>query len=162
MRLVLAILFVAFSSSPALARDKEDNQAVRRCLELWGDKNPWKGKDGTPKYKTISATTKVMGFGDGIEDKQKTDDPELVLVKPTVAVMSKNTVRLLNPNGWYCLKSNVTVMAETVLEIGCSSNLADAQSGVAVLGDNEESKGSGVTVMGKTKLKRVGCKKKGR
>ena len=158
MRLFIAAFSLALLAPPVLARDKDDVAAVRRCLELWGDKHPFKGKE-VPKYKVLSATVKVMGFGDGIEDKTKTSEPELVLIKPTVSVMSQSVLRLLNPNGWYCLKTNVTVMAETVLELGCSSSLADSRQGVAVLGENEESTGSSVTVLGKTKVKRVGCKK---
>jgi hypothetical protein len=100
---------------------------------------------------------RLLGVGAQIEDKTTTATPDLVLVKPTVSVMTKSTLRLLNPNGWYCLKSNVTVMAKSVIELGCGSNVADSRAGTAVLGSNAQGTGRGVTVMGKTELRRLDC-----
>jgi hypothetical protein len=149
--------FVAFAAAKTAAPAEDgDDQAVRRCLHAWGDKQPF-GKDKIPPYKILATSVKIMGIGDAVEDKASTKEPRLVLVKPSVAVMSKNVLRLTNPNGWYCLKANVTVMSKTVLELGCNSKVADTRQGVAVLGSNDDGTGHGVTVLGKTTIKRLGC-----
>ncbi len=160
MKKILADLLIlsAAAAAPLAARaaEKGDDAAVRRCLDAWGEKQPFKGKE-LPKYRVLAANVKVMGIGGNTADTEATKDPALVLVKPSVAVMSKQTLKLTNPNGWYCLKANVTVMAKTVLEVGCATKVADSNAGVAVLGSNDAGTGHGVTVLGKTELKRVGC-----
>lgn len=145
-------------AKPADDRDGDD-RAIARCLRVWGGKHPFQGVKN-PKYEEVSTNVKVLGAGGPLEDNSDTKEPKLVLVKPSVAVMSKSVMRLLNPNGWYCLKANVTVMAKTVIELACNAAIADSTDGVAVLGSNEEGTGQGVTVLGKTELKRIGCAKK--
>lgn len=139
------------------AKDADgDRLAIARCLEAWSGKHPFKG-DATPAFKTLSTSVQVLGVGEDMVDADQTKEPSLVLVKPTVAVLTKSHLRLLNPNGWYCLKANVTVLAKTVLEIACNASIADSREGVAVLASNSQGTGKGVTVLGKTELKRVGC-----
>ncbi len=133
-----------------------DRLAVGRCLAAWKDKHPF-GTQKTPEYKVMGATVQVLGIGDDMTDEESTKEPRLVLVKPTVAVLSKSSIRLMNPNGWYCLKANVTVLAKTVIEVACNASIADSRDGVAVLGSNSQGTGKGVTVLGKTELKRQGC-----
>ncbi|TWW11507.1 hypothetical protein E3A20_04800 [Planctomyces bekefii] len=137
-----------------------DDKAIARCLEVWGKAHPFQGVE-KPSYKTMAANVKVMGVGDGIEDHEMTKKAQLILVKPSVAVMTKNRIRMLNPMGWYCLKANVTVMSKTTLELACTASVADSIQGVSVLGSNKSGTGSGVTVMGKTEIKRVGCSSAG-
>ncbi len=159
--LLLVTMAQVAAAAGAAAADEPDSDeyAIARCLEAWGTKHPFHGKRNPP-FKTLSANVKVFGIGAAIVDDEPTREPRLVLVNPAVAVMSKSTMRLLNPNGWYCLKSNVTVMSKTVIELACDANIADSRDGVAVLGSNVEGTGKGVTVMGKTELRRVGCKER--
>jgi len=62
-----------------------DDRAVRRCLNVWGDKHPFKGQR-TPPYTEISTNVKVLGAGGPLEDKSDTKEPKLVLVKPSATV----------------------------------------------------------------------------
>jgi hypothetical protein len=78
-----------------------------------------------------------------------------VLVNPGVNVMGGTTLELLNPNGWYCFKSNVNVMGSLRIKAACKAHLASAHDGTTVLGSNSDNKS--VTVMGKTQVELVGC-----
>lgn len=168
LRLLLSVLTLSLVSlvlsSPGFADSPKDgdDMAIERCLKAWGDSQPfgWKPGAKTPGFKTMATNVKVLGVGGSDGDVTPTKDPELVLVKPSVAVLTENKLRLLNPNGWYCLKANVTVLSKTVIELACKASIADSHAGVAVLGSNKEGTGSGVTVLGKTVLKRLGCSKK--
>ena len=42
-----------------------------------------------------------------VVDDEATAAPQLVLVKPSVNVLTKGRFRLMNPNGWYCFESAV-------------------------------------------------------
>ncbi len=87
----------------------DDLDEIRNCLNHWQE-HPF--KSGTPKFRTLTTRVKVMGIGDETVDSVKTDQPDLVLIKPNVTVMSKSTLRLLNPNGWYCMKGKVAVLGK--------------------------------------------------
>jgi hypothetical protein len=102
----------------------------------------------------ISPATTVMGVGGELNDNKKSEGPELILVKPNVAVMSKSVMNLLNPNGWYCLKGKVSVMAKTEINLGCTTHITST-SEANVLGKSD--KETGVTVLGKTVVNKVGC-----
>ena len=56
-----------------------------------------------------------------------------VLIKPSVSVFSKGTLKLLNPQGWYCLESNVAVFSEVDIQIDCRANLASSSGGTTVI-----------------------------
>lgn len=135
--------------------DTGDDKAIERCLSAWHN-HPFKDKSDK-RYRVMETTVKVMGIGNDVRDSDATSYPQLILIKPSVKVMSKQTYELMNPNGWYCFKSNVTVMGKSVIKAHCNTRIADSTESVAVLGKNEDSKG-GVTVLGKTEIERVGCK----
>jgi hypothetical protein len=151
MKTLCLILCTALFSSNALAEDNGDQVAIRECLRKWG-KHPFEGKN--PSYRTISTTVKVMGIGGDVNDDQKTEKAELVLVKPGVAVMSKTLYTLNNPNGWYCLKGRVAVMGKMEFDIHCTANLASSEDDVAVLGSSDQKTG-GVSVLGSVRIKRM-------
>lgn len=144
-------LLVLTAVSLSFAADAD----VDECIRLWKN-SPF--KKGTDDYRTISAKVKVIGIGANVEDSVKTDKPELVLVKPGVAVMSKQRFALMNPNGWYCLKGSVAVLGKSEISIHCKAHLASGGDGAAVLGDKDDSQG-GVAVLGKIEVTRVGCEK---
>ncbi len=139
-----------------------DQVAIERCLTAWGDSNPfgWKAGAKLPSFKTMATSVNVLGIGGTSSDSVASKDPQLVLVKPSVAVLTKNSLQLLNPKGWYCLKVNVTVLSKSVIELACDASIADSHESVAVLGSNNVGTGTGVTVLGNTQLKRVGCPEK--
>lgn len=135
---------------PTFASDESDREAIDGCLNHWG-KHPF-GK--SPKFRIIAGKVKVMGTGEDVDDGVKTEKPELVLVKPNVAVMSKSTLRLMNPNGWYCLKGRVAVMGKTEVDLACKASLASSSDGATVMGGGEQ---NGVTVMGSSQVNKIGC-----
>lgn len=135
--------------------DKGDDKAINRCLANWNN-HPFT-KDSDKKYRVVETSVKVLGIGGDVVDDDVTSYPQLILIKPSVKVMSKTTYKFHNPNGWYCFKSNVTVLGKSVIEASCNARIADANNSVEVLGKNEGDKG-GVTVLGKTEIKRIDCK----
>jgi hypothetical protein len=147
---VLLLIGLLIGSVAFAAEDKEE---VQNCLKTW-KQHPF--NTGNPDFRVIGSKVKVMGMGDEMIDGQKTEKPELIFVKPTVNVMSKSVIRLLNPNGWYCLKSNVAVMGKTEIEVDCKAKLASASTGATVLGKDDSDNGS-VTVLGKNTVTKVNC-----
>ena len=148
-------LIVLLSLVSTLANAKpSDVSAIKICLEKF--KNHPFDKEN-PKFRTINASVKVFGIGGNINETKKTNEMELVLIKPAVSVLSKTTYKLLNPNAWYCISSKVAVLAKTTIKLACASRLALIDEGVTVLGQGDEKSG-GVTVLGSSKVERVGCK----
>ena len=146
-----AILSLAFTVIGALSNqafaDDGDLVAVQGCLAHWG-KTPFDKK--APPFRTLSAKVKVLGIGGETVDEQATDGPDLVLIKPNVAVLSKASLSLLNPNGWYCLKGQVSVLGKSEIHLHCSAHLASSKDGVTVLGGSDTDQG--VTVLGSTRI----------
>jgi hypothetical protein len=149
---LLCILFVSLNK--AQAAEPTDRDDIKTCLSKW-PQNPFKGEE--LHFRTLSTSVKVLGVGGAVKDSGRSEKPELVLIKPSVAVLSKAEMYLENPNGWYCLSSNVTVLSKSVIHLACKANLASARDGVAVLGKDEDQ--SGVTVLGKTQVIRDSCRK---
>lgn len=146
---VFACLVAVF---PGPASAQEVDSAIAACLTAWGS-HPF-GKD--PKYRTIQTSVKVFGIGGKSGDSETTAAPVLVLVNPGVNVMGGSTIELLNPNGWYCLRSTVNVMGGLTIKAHCDTHLASSIDGATVMGNSTNNKG--VTVMGSTNVERVGCK----
>jgi len=136
-------------STPTLAANVDP--AIASCLKAWG-KHPF---GANPRYKTMGTSVKVFGIGHNPADTERTSSPVLVLVNTGVNVLGGTTVELLNPNGWYCFRSNVNVMGSLRIRAACKAHLASAHDGTTVLGANAENKS--VTVMGSTQVELVGC-----
>lgn len=149
--LLLTFTYVSFSHA------ESDSESIRNCLNAWG-KHPF-SKDKLRADKVLSPSVKVLGIGGrNIEDSQVTEKASLVLIKPSVNVLSKSIFRLANPNGWYCLKGTVAVLGKAEFELHCKSRMASNNGDVAVLGKNENQEG-GVAVLGSIRLKTIGdCK----
>ena len=127
---------------------------LKACLKNWGQ-HPF--DENNLNYRTLGAKVSVFGIGNAMTDDVTTEKPALIYVKPNVSVMTKSTMNLLNPNGWYCLKGKVSVMSKSVINLHCDAHLASTKEGTTVLGSSEGDKD--VTVMGKTVINRK-CKKK--
>lgn len=128
----------------------EDSDEIQTCLTKWG-KTPF---TRTSKFRVISARVKVMGIGKDIDDTASTNEPELVLIRPAVTVMGKTAINLGNPNGWYCLKGEVAVMGKMEINVNCKAHFASSKDGATVMGSDDQ--GTGTTVMGSTRVNRVG------
>jgi hypothetical protein len=129
-----------------------DRDALETCLKNWG-RHPF--VEGNLDYRTIAPSVRVFGVGVSVEDDRATERPELVLIKPSVSVFSKGTLKLLNPQGWYCLEGKVTVFSAVDIQIDCRANLASSSDGATVLGSNDRR--DGVTVFGTSNVNRIGC-----
>lgn len=149
--LALFLVLLLALSAPARVLAEEADSSIAACLKAWGT-HPF-GKN--PTYKTMQTSVKVFGIGQSTSDTETTSAPALVLINPGVNVMGGSTVELLNPNGWYCLRTTVNVMGGMNIRAHCKSHLASTSDGATVLGTSTESKG--VTVMGSTRVERIGC-----
>lgn len=152
---ILLAVFVAAASAavPALANDQTTLDA---CIASWGTKSPF--RKGTPANSVIAPGVKVFGIGGrGSVRDEPTDRPALVLVRPAVNVAGSTTIRLANPNGWYCFRSNVTVAGAIRIQAHCKAQIASAKEDGTTVGAVDESN-KGVAVFGALRVTRFGCK----
>ncbi len=133
--------------------DQGQREVLAGCLAQWPDA-PF-SLDGDPRVRVIAPSVRVMGFGQEVRDDAATAYPQLILVEPPVSILSGTTYRLLNPQGWYCLDASVSVMGRLTIEAACDAHLATARKGATVVGEDDGVQG--VTVLGKTEVRRVGC-----
>ena len=135
-----------------------DQHVVDQCILEWGAASPF--KKGTPASRIIAPSVKVFGIGKNNNgDENVTSKPALILVRPAVNVLGKSTIRLANPKGWYCFKSNVTVAGKITIDAHCSAKIASAREDGASVMAVDESKG-GVAVMGALRVTRFDCEAK--
>jgi hypothetical protein len=149
-RCLIGLLLGASLGVSALAAETEDSP-VNSCLNAWGS-HPF-GKN--PAYTTLSTSVKVFGIGHETADTEVTQAPALILVNPGVTVGGDSVVQVLNPNGWYCLRTTVSVMGGLTIKAHCKAHLATTAGDV--LADANAANGKGVTVLGTTRVERVGC-----
>ena len=129
--------------------------AVAGCIASWGSRSPFK-KGASPEV-TIATGVKVFGVGSAQSGNDPpTSKPQLILVRPAVNVMGKTTIKLSNPNGWYCFRSNVTVAGALHIDAPCSAQIASAKEDGTSVGAADES-GKGVAVFGALRVNRYGC-----
>jgi hypothetical protein len=154
IRRLLALTALACISSLAVA-DQGDQGALDQCIAHWGKASPF--RKGTPAQGVISTGVKVFGIGSSSSgDDPVTSKPRLVLVRPAVNVMGRSTIKLSNPQGWYCFRSNVTVMGKLEIEAQCHAHLATAREEGTAVGAADESN-KGVAVFGALRVNRFGC-----
>lgn len=138
------------------AAHANDQKVLDTCIASWGAKSPF--KKGTPATSVISPGVKVFGLGgSGGTYDAPTDKAALVLIRPAVNVMGKSTIRLSNPKGWYCFRSNVTVAGKIEIAAPCNAQLASAKEDGTSVGAVDESN-KGVAVFGALRVTRFGCK----
>jgi len=148
----LCVLLCTFISPIVASASNPD--AVRACLAAWPD-HPFDAQK--PSFRTVSGEVKIFGIGGDINESIATEKPELVLILPNVSVMTKARMTLMNPNGWYCLRSKVNVMASSDIYLHCTAHLASSKGSTNVLGSKEGGDDQGVTVLGKSTIYREGC-----
>jgi hypothetical protein len=151
----IALLAVSFvlglqMAGAGLAEAGDYDADVKACLASWGE-HPFDAD--APKYRVIAASVKILGIGSNVKDDARTSSPELVYIRPSVSVWSKLTMDLLNPDGWYCVRTNVSVMAKAQINLACRAHFASTSEGTNVMGGGTE----GVNVMGATQIDRIGC-----
>ena len=151
---VVALLASCLALSvPTLVRAQEVDRSIAACLKAWGD-HPF-GKH--PQFKTVESSVHVFGIGNRAGDTERTSSPVLVLVKPSVNLLGESTMDLLNPNGWYCLRTTVSIVGGVSIRAHCKAQLAATSDGNAARGDGAENTGIknlAVTVMGGLSIER--------
>ncbi|MEP7155271.1 MAG: hypothetical protein ABI905_05830 [Betaproteobacteria bacterium] len=154
-----AFAFAVTLLAPVPAFAVDDQRVVDQCIADWGSDSPF--RKGTKPSRVISPGVKVFGIGKNNNGDEKiTDKPALIIVRPAVNVMGKSTIRLANPKGWYCFRSNVTVAGKIAIEAHCKAHIASAkEDGTSVLATDESDKG--VAVMGALRVTRFDCEEKG-
>ena len=71
---------------------------------------------------------------------QPTSAPSLVLINPSFNVMGGSAIELLNPNGWYCMRTTVNILGRMSIRAHCKARLAAASDGKVALADNTENR----------------------
>ena len=156
--LIPAIALTLVSTCVLAASGKDDQPALDACINSWGKASPF--KKGTPADSVIAPSVKVFGVGgSGNVSDSATDKPALVLVRPAVNVMGKSVIRLENPKGWYCFRSNVNVAGKMEIEAPCNAHIASAKEDGTTVGAVDESN-KGVSVFGALRVTRYGCEAK--
>jgi hypothetical protein len=154
MRRHFTVLALSLATIPATVF-ADDQQALDQCIASWGKASPF--KKGTHANSVLSTGVKVFGIGHGNTGNDPvTERASLVLVHPAVNVMGKSTIRLSNPKGWYCFRSNVTVMGKIAIEAHCDAKIASAKDEGTAVGAADESD-KGVAVFGALRVTRFGC-----
>jgi hypothetical protein len=155
-RLMNTLILASFTVAPTLAHAQaaqELDPSIDACLKAWGD-HPFGAK---PEFKTLNVSVKVFGFGRDTADTEPTSAPSLVLLAPSVNVLGNSRIKLLNPNGWYCLRTNVNVGGGMTLEMHCKANLASAADGKTLKPGEHLQENQSTNVLGSTMIERVGC-----
>lgn len=129
----------------------EDEGYLHLCLKAWGQ-HPF--KDAT-RYRKYSSVVNVFGIGQNTDDLAPTREPELVFIDSALNLMGGTTIRLMNPNGWYCFRSNTNVMGKVTIRAHCKAHIASAEDGLTFLGEDQHNKST--TVMGLTHVDLLGC-----
>lgn len=151
MKRTLAITLCLLAPAATYA----SQQALDGCIASWGSRSPF--KKGTPAHSVIGTGVKVFGIGSGQSGNDPpTDRPALILVRPAVNVAGKSVIRLNNPKGWYCFRSNVTVAGALHINAHCTAQIASARDDGTSVGAVDESN-SGVAVFGALRINRFGC-----
>jgi hypothetical protein len=153
---VIRPLFVAAAlMSMAGASFASDQSALDGCIASWGKQSPF--RKGTPADSTLATGVKVFGIGKGQSGNDApTAKPSLIMVRPAVNVAGKTTIRLANPRGWYCFRSNVTVAGSMNIEAHCDAHIASAREDGTTVGAVDESN-KGVAVFGALRVTRFDC-----
>jgi len=139
-------------SSYGAAGSTAESQAIANCLKVWGS-SPFTG--ATPTYRTVQASVQILGGGSAVVDNACTAQPELVLIKTAVSVLSNSKYELENPNGWYCMMVNVNVQSQTTVELAQNAHIADNRVAVSVLSQGQSTGAVGVNVLSDVQVQRV-------
>lgn len=153
LTLVLAMAS-AMGSAQAQTGDRavDDAFALTACLAAWGN-HPF-GSHLT--YTTLNTSVKISGAGPATADRALTNHPSLVLVDPLVTTQGDAHIALMNPNGWYCLRTPANQLGALRIQLHCRARMAAASGGATTWGTG--SAGAGPTTMGAAQVERVGCR----
>jgi hypothetical protein len=138
---------------PTAVSAKAADGPIAACLKAWGD-HPF-GKD--PQFKTLGGSVKVFGIGSGTGEKEPTASPTLVLIPMNINLLGASTVELMNPNGWYCMQTNLSLVGTLSIRAHCKARIATTSAGSTAVGNNVENrsfKDLAVTSFGSVQVER--------
>lgn len=138
---------------PTVAAASEADSSIAACLNAWGE-HPF-GK--TPQFRTLDTSVTVLGIGSMPADTKPTTSPSLILIDPIVNVLSGSTIELMNPNGWYCMRTTVSIMGGVRIRAHCKAQLAATSAGITAVGntvENRNIKDITVTAVGSVSVER--------
>ena len=151
---VAAVLACCLALSvPAAVAAQELDSSLAACLKAWGN-HPF-GKN--PQFKVLGTSVTVFGIGNSTGDTVPTSSPSLVLINPIFNVMGGTTIDLLNPSGWYCIRTTLSLIGNARIRVHCKAQRAATSDGNTVLGNNGENreiKNLGATVVGTVNIER--------
>lgn len=112
-----------------------DSASIERCLKQWPG-HPFVA-GGVYSVRKISFAFSLGGLTLGGNDGP-TPAPKLVLLDNSVNVGlpglgGVSTYNFLNPNGYYCVKSQVNVLASVNINLHCQARMASSESQFSVL-----------------------------
>ena len=137
---------------PTVVAASEVDSSIAACLNAWGE-HPF-GKN--PQFKTLDMSVTV-GIGSMPADTEPTSSPSLVLIDPIVNVLSGSTIELMNPNGWYCMRTTVSIMCGVHIRAHCKAHLVATSAGITAVGNNVENRNIRditVTAVGRVSVER--------
>jgi len=140
-------------SFPTAASTKGVDSPIAACLKAWGD-HPF---GAAPQFKTLGTSVRVFGIGSAATDKESTSAPSLILIEPSINLMGGSTIELLNPNGWYCMRTTLSIMGTLNIRAHCKARLAATSAGSTAVGNNVENryfKDLAVTSIGSVEVER--------
>lgn len=127
-----------------------DQKAILGCSKAFGQPLPI-GEDG--KVRTIAANVAILSGGSTLVDNRVTEQPELTIVMASVNVLGAMNWQLMNPNGMYCIVTNVNILSRLTVEISSQAKLADGTLGVNILSASDGSTSSvGVNILSRVKV----------
>lgn len=151
---IAALLALCFALAlPQAACAAELDSSIAACLKAWGD-HPFGDK---PQYKTLGTSFTVFGIGGGASDTEVTGTPTLVLINPSFNLLGVSNIDLMNPKGWYCMRTAVSIVGNVNLRAHCKAQLAGNSDGLTMRagkGENRRFKDLSVTVMGRMLVER--------
>ena len=130
---VAALLALGLALSlPVTPSAREVDNSITSCLKAWGE-HPF-GK--SPQFKTMGPTLKVLGLGSEPDDLKATGSPSLVLIEPSFNLFGVSTIDLMNPNGWYCLRTPVSIVGRLHIRAHCKARLASNSDGITLVANH--------------------------
>lgn len=108
-----------------------DGAVIGKCLAEWG-KTPFT-KQSLAEHRTIEVQAQMLGRSD-VQDLEPTDEPEIVVVKVASATLGAASLKLMNPQGWYCMDMSAQSLGATDVTLHCKAHIGNQSTSSGGLG----------------------------
>ena len=114
-------------SKPKLTADQVFNlveegtipEPLGNCLQQWGPENTPFDEGAVRQYLSLNFNGDDVSY----KDIFMTDEPKLTFLEITADEVDDINLRLMNPNGWYCLNVAVTTMDDLTIKVHCEAKI---------------------------------------